>query len=95
MHNQKRNLKRTKVIWISALVISMVLALGPLVTLELEHDILALMAQILMVLSGTGVLGIAISLLVIFVIFYTKDNQVRSDNQICKDILNHFDATHK
>ena len=84
MHNKERKFKRGKITGIIALMFSLLMAVGSMVLMKLE--ILPWWAGCLMLFIG--LIGTPISTHEIF----TPDTK---NNKTSKEILNHFDATHK
>ena len=84
MHKKKRKFNRAKVIGIIALIISLVMVFGSVLLLELEK----ISPPIMITLFVFGIIGVFLSTFVI-VMPDTKNNQ------ISREILNHFDLTHK
>lgn len=83
MH-KKRKLNRAKIIGIAVLIISLIMSLGSAILLNFNK----ISPPMMILLSGFGLIGVFLSTFVIV----TPDTK---NNEISKEILNHFDATHK
>lgn len=84
MHKQKRKFNRIKIIGIIVLIISLLMSFVSGILLNLDK----ITPPIMIILIFFGIIGVFISTFII-VMPCTKNNE------ISKEILNYFEATHK